>query len=88
MTRAAGIRVERSGRRPKRGVVVANHLSWADSFVMLGELGARSVAMDLYRRIPVVGQALAASSTSSGRGCVTRAPLVTALPRRSGGANW
>ena len=62
LSRAAGIWVKRTGRRPATGgVIVANHLSWADSFVFLGELGARFVAMDLYRRIPVVGQALSAA---------------------------
>jgi hypothetical protein len=62
LSRAAGIRVKRTGRRPATGgVIVANHLSWADSFVFLGELGARFVAMGLYRRIPVVGQALSAA---------------------------
>jgi 1-acyl-sn-glycerol-3-phosphate acyltransferase len=42
-------------------MLVSNHLSWADSFVFLGESGARFVADSAYRRVPVLRTVLAAA---------------------------
>jgi len=49
---ASNIRVRRSGARPPEGsFIVSNHLSWADSFTFLGELGCRFMANHLYGEI-------------------------------------
>lgn len=42
-------------------MVVSNHLSWLDSFVLLGELGMRFVANRHWGNIPMLGTALRAS---------------------------
>ncbi len=49
---ASNIRVRSGGRRPPEGsLIVANHLSWADSFTFLGELGCRFMVNHLYGEI-------------------------------------
>ncbi len=49
---ASNIRVRSGGTRPPEGsLVVANHLSWADSFTFLGELGCRFMVNHLYGEI-------------------------------------
>jgi 1-acyl-sn-glycerol-3-phosphate acyltransferase len=49
---ASNIRVRYSGVRPPEGsFVISNHLSWADSFTYLGELGCRFMANHLYGEI-------------------------------------
>lgn len=61
LTTACGIRVTRRGSRPTGArLLVSNHLSWADSFVFLGESGARFVADSVYREVPVLRTVLAA----------------------------
>jgi 1-acyl-sn-glycerol-3-phosphate acyltransferase len=49
---ASNIRIRHDGPRPPEGsFIVANHLSWADSFTFLGELGCRFMANHLYGEI-------------------------------------
>lgn len=49
---ASNIRVRHDGTRPQEGsFVVSNHLSWADSFTFLGELGCRFMVNHLYGEI-------------------------------------
>ena len=49
---ASNIRIRHYGNRPPEGsFIVANHLSWADSFTFLGELGCRFMANHLYGEI-------------------------------------
>lgn len=49
---ASNIRVRHEGARPPEGsLIVANHLSWADSFTFLGELGCRFMVNHLYGEI-------------------------------------
>lgn len=61
LTGAAGVRVVRRGRPPRSGMVVANHLSWLDSFLMLAETGARFVANYVWGALPVLRTVLRAS---------------------------
>lgn len=61
LTRAAGVRITRVGRRPRTGLIVSNHLSWLDSFVLLGETGARFVANSVWGAIPALRTVLRAS---------------------------
>lgn len=61
LTVACGIRVLRQGRPPVAAALLAsNHLSWADSFVYLGENGGRFIADHRYREVPVLGTVLSA----------------------------
>jgi 1-acyl-sn-glycerol-3-phosphate acyltransferase len=56
---ASNIRVRRAGVRPPEGaLVVANHVSWADSFTFLSELGCRFMVNHLYGRIVGFGTIL------------------------------
>lgn len=49
---ASNIRIRHDGSRPPQGsLIVANHLSWADAFTFLGELGCRFMANHLYGEI-------------------------------------
>lgn len=49
---ASNIRIRHDGPRPSEGsFIVANHLSWADSFTFLGELGCRFMVNHLYGEI-------------------------------------
>ena len=49
---ASNIRIHHVGTRPSEGsLIVANHLSWADSFTFLGELGCRFMVNHLYGEI-------------------------------------
>ena len=49
---ASNIRIRHSGPIPPQGsLIVANHLSWADSFTFLGELGCRFMVNHLYGEI-------------------------------------
>ncbi|MFW5688846.1 MAG: lysophospholipid acyltransferase family protein [Spirochaetota bacterium] len=49
---ASNIRIRHEGSPPPDGsFIVANHLSWADSFTFLGELGCRFMANHLYGEI-------------------------------------
>lgn len=49
---ASNIRIRHDGARPPEGsFIVSNHLSWADSFTFLGELGCRFMANHLYGEI-------------------------------------
>lgn len=49
---ASNIRIRHDGTPPPQGsFIVANHLSWADSFTFLGELGCRFMANHLYGEI-------------------------------------
>ncbi|MFW5688625.1 MAG: lysophospholipid acyltransferase family protein [Spirochaetota bacterium] len=49
---ASNIRIRHDGTKPPEGsFIVANHLSWADSFTFLGELGCRFMANHLYGEI-------------------------------------
>jgi 1-acyl-sn-glycerol-3-phosphate acyltransferase len=49
---ASNIRIRHRGSRPPEGsLIVANHLSWADSFTFLGELGCRFMVNHLYGEI-------------------------------------
>jgi len=49
---ASNIRIRHQGSPPPPGsFIVANHLSWADSFTFLGELGCRFMANHLYGEI-------------------------------------
>ncbi|MFW5815104.1 MAG: lysophospholipid acyltransferase family protein [Spirochaetota bacterium] len=49
---ASNIRIRHHGSRPPEGsLIVSNHLSWADSFTYLGELGCRFMANHLYGEI-------------------------------------
>lgn len=62
LTLGWGVRVRRRGEPPLDApMVVSNHLSWLDSFVLLGELGMRFVANRHWGRIPVLGTALRAT---------------------------
>ena len=62
LSRAAGARVRRANRRPGgAAVIVSNHLSWLDSFVFLGELGARFVASRQWGSLPVLRTAMRAT---------------------------
>lgn len=62
MTRAAGIRIVRLAGGPRNigAMVVANHVSWLDAFVLAGELGARFVVAETWRDTPVLGTILRA----------------------------
>ncbi|MFP4377306.1 MAG: lysophospholipid acyltransferase family protein [Spirochaetales bacterium] len=56
---ASNIRVRHHGKRPHEGsIIVANHLSWADAFTFLGELGCRFMANHLYGEIVGFGAVL------------------------------
>lgn len=56
---ASNIRVRSGGTRPPEGsLIVANHLSWADSFTFLGELGCRFMVNHLYGEIAGFRQVL------------------------------
>mgnify|MGYP006272360327 CR=1 FL=1 len=56
---ASNIRIRHSGTPPAPGsFVVSNHLSWADSFTYLGELGCRFLANHLYGQIVGFGAIL------------------------------
>ncbi len=49
---ASNIRIRREGVQPPPGsFIVANHVSWADSFTFLSELGCRFMVNHLYGRI-------------------------------------
>jgi 1-acyl-sn-glycerol-3-phosphate acyltransferase len=49
---ASNIRIRHEGSPPPDGsFIVSNHLSWADSFTFLGELGCRFMANHLYGEI-------------------------------------
>jgi len=49
---ASNIRIRHDGNRPPEGsFIVANHLSWADSFTFLGELGCKFMVNHLYGEI-------------------------------------
>jgi 1-acyl-sn-glycerol-3-phosphate acyltransferase len=49
---ASNIRIRHEGSPPPEGsLIVSNHLSWADSFTYLGELGCRFLANHLYGQI-------------------------------------
>jgi 1-acyl-sn-glycerol-3-phosphate acyltransferase len=49
---ASNIRIRHEGTPPAPGsFIVSNHLSWADSFTYLGELGCRFLANHLYGQI-------------------------------------
>ena len=49
---ASNIRIRHDGSPPPEGsFIVSNHLSWADSFTFLGELGCRFMANHLYGEI-------------------------------------
>lgn len=49
---ASNIRIRQQGTPPAPGsFIVSNHLSWADSFTYLGELGCRFLANHLYGQI-------------------------------------
>ncbi|MFP4302834.1 MAG: lysophospholipid acyltransferase family protein [Alkalispirochaetaceae bacterium] len=49
---ASNIRIRHEGTPPSPGsFIVSNHLSWADSFTYLGELGCRFLANHLYGQI-------------------------------------
>ena len=62
LTAAAGVRVRRTGTRPATAaMVVANHLSWLDSFLFMGELGPRFVASSTWGAIPLLRIALRAN---------------------------
>lgn len=59
VTYASNVRVRRKGTAPPPGAfIVANHLSWADSFTFLGELGCRFMANHLYGEIVGFGTVL------------------------------
>lgn len=60
LTGAAGVRVVRRGRPHRSGMIVANHLSWLDSFLLLGETGARFVANHVWGALPVLRTVLRA----------------------------
>ncbi len=56
---ASNIRIRHEGTPPARGsFIVSNHLSWADSFTYLGELGCRFLANHLYGQIVGFGTVL------------------------------
>ena len=56
---ASNIRVRRHGTPPPDGsLIVSNHLSWADSFTFLGELGCRFMVNHLYGEIAGFGTVL------------------------------
>lgn len=62
LTAAAGIKVVRRGRPAgAAGLLVSNHLSWADSFVFLAETGSRFVADSAYEAIPILRTVLSAA---------------------------
>ena len=59
VTYASNVRVRREGDAPPAGAfIVANHLSWADSFTFLGELGCSFMANHLYGEIAGFGTVL------------------------------
>ena len=59
VTYASNIRVRHEGQPPPAGsFVVSNHLSWADSFTFLGELGCHFMANHLYGEIVGFGTVL------------------------------
>ena len=56
---ASNVRVRRVGAPPPEGAfIVANHLSWADSFTFLSELGCRFMVNHLYGQIVGFGTIL------------------------------
>jgi len=56
---ASNIRIRHEGTPPAPGsFIVSNHLSWADSFTYLGELGCRFLANHLYGQIVGFGAVL------------------------------
>jgi 1-acyl-sn-glycerol-3-phosphate acyltransferase len=56
---ASNIRIRQEGTPPSPGsFIVSNHLSWADSFTYLGELGCRFLANHLYGQIVGFGAIL------------------------------
>ncbi len=62
VSRACGVRTRRTGA-PSRaaGLLISNHLSWLDSFVLMGECGARFVASSTFAGIPVISPMLRAA---------------------------
>lgn len=55
----SNIRIRRVGIVPPSGsLIVANHISWADSFTFLSELGCRFIVNHLYGRIAGFGTVL------------------------------
>jgi len=77
---ASNIRVRRQGTPPTEGtLIVANHLSWADSFTFLGELGCRFMVNHLYGRILAFGAVL----RSVGVSFVNRMSLKSIGPART-----
>lgn len=62
--RVLGIRVRISGRLPKRrALLVANHVSWLDTIVLLAVVPCRLLAKTEVRGWPVVGRLAAATGT-------------------------
>lgn len=59
---AAGVRIRRTGsaRSSISPMIVCNHISWLDAFVLGGELGARFVATASWESIPVLATVLRA----------------------------
>lgn len=56
---ASNIRIRREGLAPPSGsLIVANHISWADSFTFLSELGCRFIVNHLYGQIAGFGTVL------------------------------
>jgi 1-acyl-sn-glycerol-3-phosphate acyltransferase len=61
VTGALAVRVRRSGSRVRlASLTVCNHLSWLDSFLLGGEIGARFIAESSWAHIPVLSTALRA----------------------------
>lgn len=62
--RSVGVRVRISGRLPRRrALLVANHVSWLDTVVLLAVVPCRLLAKTEVRGRPVVGRLAAAAGT-------------------------
>lgn len=62
VARACGVRMKRIGAPDtSAGLLISNHLSWLDSFVLMGECGARFVASSTFAGIPVISPMLRAA---------------------------
>jgi hypothetical protein len=89
--RIVGVRVRISGRLPRRrALLVANHVSWLDTVVLLAVVPCRLLAKTEVRGWPVVGRLAAAAGTvfidrSRPRTLPATVAVVAAALRRRGG---